>query len=167
MAKGNNISELAKAIKEAGKRHLTIQTQWAKVKAVDWEAKTMTATGVADDLDYLDVNLGLGVVHIKPKKDSLCLLGKIENQDAATYLIDVKEVEEVSVELEGGIRIRMNSEGYKIEKGSMSLRKVFDRLHTLIEGLKVNTPSGPSAGLLPDTVLALNQFKTAFEDILK
>ncbi len=167
MAKGNNISALAKAIKESGKRHLTIQAQWATVKEVDWEAKTMTATGVADDLDYLDVRLGLGVVHLRPKKDSLCLLGKIENQDAATYLIDAEEVEEMNVELTDGIRIIMNDQGYKIEKGSMSLRKVFDRLHTLIEGLKVNTPSGPSAGLLPDTVLALNQFKTAFEDILK
>lgn len=89
--------------------HVPVQTVWAKVKSVDWGKKTMVATGVVDDLDYFDVLLGLGqpvtieggegqsiIGHklIKPKAGSLCLLGIINNQEAASYLINAVEVEE-------------------------------------------------------------------------
>lgn len=90
--------ELAELIGGAGKRHVKVQTVWAIAKEVDWDGKKMIATGVADDLDFLNVRLGLGSIYRKPAVGTLCLLGLIENKDAATFLIDAEELEELSIE---------------------------------------------------------------------
>lgn len=165
--KGSNISALADCIKNAGKRHVKTQVAWAEVKSVNWGDKTMVATGVSDGLDYLDVSLGIGNVYKKPKEGSLCQVGMLENQDAAMYMIDAESVEEVEINMENGIQVKIKPDGYYIRKGSVSMRSVFDKLKSLLENFKVNTPSGPSVGLLPDTMTALIQFENEFKTLLK
>lgn len=95
---GDSVRKLAEILGNAGKKHIKVQTAWATVKEVDWEAKTMVATGVADALDYLDVSLGIGAVYRKPKAGTRCLLGIIEDNVAATFLIDAGELEELTIE---------------------------------------------------------------------
>jgi hypothetical protein len=91
----SEIQKLVDNIKNAGKAHVKVNTAWATVKSVNWSKKTMVATGVADDLDYFDVLLGLGSVYRKPKNNTLVLIGIIENKEAAAFLIDAEEVEEI------------------------------------------------------------------------
>jgi hypothetical protein len=90
----DEIGKLVNGIKNAAKKQVPVQTVWAKVKNVDWNEKTMTVTGLTDELDYADVLLGLGSEFKKPVLNSKCLIGIIANKDAATFLIHADEVEE-------------------------------------------------------------------------
>lgn len=93
MEEGSNINELAQNLQSMAKRHVKVQTAWAVVKSINWGEKTMVATGVLDELDYHDVLLGIGGEARKPKLRSQCLLGMIENQDGAAFLIAAEEYE--------------------------------------------------------------------------
>lgn len=76
-------------------RELTpIINVWAICKSVDWDNKTMVATGQLDDLDYEGVILGNGSEYKKPAIGSICLLGIIQNNAAMPFLIDASEIEE-------------------------------------------------------------------------
>lgn len=53
------LSKFGQMIGQMISERAEIQTAWVTVKSVDWEDKTMIATGLIDDLDYFDVLLGL------------------------------------------------------------------------------------------------------------
>ena len=69
---------------------------------------------------------------------------------------------------EGTFRVEIDkaSGKFKISNSDVSLKELFDDLKILIENLKVKTSSGPSVGLLPDTINRLNQFGEKYEKIL-
>jgi hypothetical protein len=94
---GSNIDRLWSRLNNGAKDQVKVQTCWVVAGAVDWQEKTMTAKGVSDDLEYFDISLGLGSFFRKPKTGTICLIGLIENQDAATFLIDAEDVEEFSI----------------------------------------------------------------------
>ena len=144
---------------QIAKQPLQAQLRWATCESVDWEARTMTARGQSDGLEYFDVLLGLQAIAIKPKKDALCLLGVLEGQDAATFLITASEIEEVVLLSTGG--------NVQISNGTVSLYSLMGDLMQIITNLKVHTPAGPSTGLLPESLLALNAFETNFKSLLK
>lgn len=93
-------TEFVQLLTDRAKSQVKVQTVWVTVKEVDWNDKTMTATGIVDGLDFNEVLLGLGSVYVKPKKDTKCLVGMIENKDAAAFLIHAEEVEELSVKVD-------------------------------------------------------------------
>jgi len=83
------------------------QLRFAVCKSVDWNEKTMTATGVSDDVPYEGVQLGFGYVDVKPAVDSVCLIGILEGKESLTFLINAEMVELVEVksdkiEINGG-----------------------------------------------------------------
>lgn len=79
------------------KRHLNskmqAQIRWVTCVSVDWNAKTMDADGISDELPYYDVALGFGSVDIKPAKNSDCLIAILEGQESVAFLIYANEVE--------------------------------------------------------------------------
>jgi hypothetical protein len=85
-----NISRLISGSRQA-------QLRFAVCKSVNWEERTMTATGVSDGAPYEDVCLGFGYVDVKPKVDTVCLIGILEGEEALTFLINAEEVELASV----------------------------------------------------------------------
>lgn len=157
------MSELSSFIALIGgqiaKQPLQAQLRWATCESVNWEARTMTAIGQSDDLEYFDVLLGLQAIAIKPKENALCLLGVLEGQDASTFLITASEIEEVVILSEGG--------NIQISNGTVSLYSLMEELMQIITNLKVHTPAGPSTGLLPDSVANLNAFEINFKSLLK
>lgn len=144
---------------QIAKQPLQAQLRWATCESVNWEARTMTAIGQSDGLEYFDVLLGLQAIAIKPKENALCLLGVLEGQDAATFLITASEIEEVVILSNGG--------NVQISNGDVSLYSLMSDLAKIISNLKVHTPSGPSTGLLPDSVANLNAFEINFKSLLK
>lgn len=94
MSLSEETNKLKKTLGRMVRSHVKVQTVWAKAKTVDWANKKMVATGVVDELDYHDVLLGLGHEYKKPAVGTLCLLGIIENQEAASYLIYAEQVDE-------------------------------------------------------------------------
>ncbi|MCZ2393420.1 MAG: hypothetical protein LC105_06170 [Chitinophagales bacterium] len=163
----DNVTEFIEMMSQSGKSHIKVQTAWATVKSVDWNKKTMTATGVRDGLDYYNVSLGVGAIFIKPKSDTLCLIGMIENKDAAWMLLDAKEAIAVEVKV-GDVKVAIDGIAGKwmVNNEQTGLKDILTKIHDTILNLKVNTPSGPSVGLLPDTVADLGEIDIKINQLL-
>ena len=71
------------------------QLRWVTVDKVDKENKAMDVTGVIDQLEYYDVQLGMGALCIYPKPGTTCLVGIIEGQETDAFLISADEVDEI------------------------------------------------------------------------
>lgn len=97
------------------------QIVWATVKEVDWDKKTMTATGLLDDLDYQDVLLGLGSYYRYPTVGSKCLIGVIENKPASVFLLDCESFQEDQT-ISGDTVMQVKESGFVFKKGDLSLR---------------------------------------------
>lgn len=83
--------------------------RWATVREVDQEEKTMTVVGVRDDLEYYDVELGLGSVFIYPAAGSTVLIGVVEGDAAAAFLLSAEKAERI--EIEADVEIVLNGGG--------------------------------------------------------
>lgn len=164
MGKGNNISEFEQLLNSMAKGHVKVQTAWVIVKSVDWDSKTMVATGVLDDLDYNGVLLGLGNNYRKPVINSKCLIGLIENQDAAAFLIEAERCSE-SVSQVGDSILTVTDAGFLIERNGESLTKIMKDLlaallaATFTNGAGTTSPANNSA--------TFNQIKARIDTILK
>lgn len=119
------IGDFNNLMAEKMKRSQSVQTVFATVKAVDWDKKTMTATGVIDDLDYYDVLLGLGEIYTKPTIGSRVLIGLINNQGNNSFLIWSEETEEWAHKV-GKAEMEMKNDGFVLEAQGESLKKVLN-----------------------------------------
>lgn len=130
----NTEDEFKQAIRDFAGTGNQAALRWAVVNEVDWEEKTMTVTGVADDLPYYDVQLGLGAMMIKPVVESSVLIGIIEGNEAAVFLLAAAEIEKielktaVEIEVDGG-----NNGGLVL---SMALTEKLNTLEEDINKLK-------------------------------
>jgi hypothetical protein len=104
----DNITKLGKVFNERTQALINVQTHWAIVKEVDWDAKTMTATGLVDDCDFHDVNLGIGAVHTKPVVGSKCLIGIINNNIADAFMIEAEQIEQIELVDKSGFKVVLN-----------------------------------------------------------
>lgn len=94
------MSELDKFIDGLGRtidKARQAQLRFAVCKSVDRDERTMTAEGVSDGVDYIDVRLGFGYADIKPAAGSVCLIGILEGREALAFLINAETVELVAV----------------------------------------------------------------------
>jgi hypothetical protein len=121
----NELNEFERLLYERNKAAVKAQIIWATVKSVDWDAKTMTATGIVDGLDYYDVSLGLSSFYRKPKINTKCRLGILENKSAASFLIDAEQFEE-GIFTSGLSQFTIKETGFIIKQGDESLRDVFN-----------------------------------------
>jgi hypothetical protein len=90
----DKLAEFKKLLTQKMKSKVPIQTEWVKVSTVDWDEKTMVAIGENNGLEYFDVLLGLGSINIRPKIDSLALVGAIHNGEGC-FMISCEEIEEM------------------------------------------------------------------------
>ena len=100
--------EFKKLLSEGMKAKVPIQTEWVQVSSVDWEEKTMIAVGQNNGLEYFDVLLGLGSVNVRPKIESLALVGSIHNGEAC-YMISCEEIEEIEISDKTGFKLSLNN----------------------------------------------------------
>lgn len=112
---------LSKKIKEL----TPVQTVWVRVDEVNWEEKTMTATGITDDLPFYDVLLGVGNEYHKPKKGTKALIGLIDNTPNNSFLITADEVEEVNIKT-GNSFLTIKENGFIVKQGTESLRTILN-----------------------------------------
>ncbi|SHH75220.1 hypothetical protein [Flavobacterium johnsoniae] len=119
-----SVTEFNQLIAQKINEQIPVQTVWATVKDVDWENKTMTATGLIDDLDYFDVLLGIGDHYCKPIVGTNCLIGSVDNS-ANTFLISASEVEE-TIFTSGDSELTIKEDGFIIKQSNESLKKVFN-----------------------------------------
>lgn len=86
----DSLEKLKQAIIAQVKSHVPVQTLWATCSSVNAQDGTMVAT--RDGLDFDDVLLGLGADITVPEVGSKVLLGIIENQREATFLIFAERI---------------------------------------------------------------------------
>lgn len=120
----DGLDEFNKLLGQRIRELVPIQTTWAKVKSVDWDKKTMTATGLLDDLDFYDVLLGIGSQSRKPKVGTKCLIGIIANSSNA-FLIEADELEEIVHKI-GNVELIQKPEGFVLKNGSQDLKTVLN-----------------------------------------
>ena len=93
--------ELIRLLDERMRDRVIHQLRWAVVEKVDWSNRLADATGIADDLGYHDIRLGLGSQDLRPKVGSRCLLLVIEGQSPATYLLTAEALEGLTLQAQG------------------------------------------------------------------
>tara|TARA_R100001369_G_scaffold89325_1_gene126841 strand:- start:669 stop:1199 length:531 start_codon:yes stop_codon:yes gene_type:complete len=125
MSLNDEIAEFEKLQREKQQEMMTPGCVWATVKEVDWDGKTMTAIGVEDDLEYYDVQLGLGAYYRKPVVDSKVMLGVPELQKNETFLIECEAFEE-AIYVSGDTTFVIKKEGFIINQGNENLKDVWN-----------------------------------------
>lgn len=155
---GDNITRLGAVLDERSKKLIDVQTHWCVVKSVDWDKKTMIATGLVDDLEFYDVNLGVGSIYKKPKEKTKCLIGIINNNIADAFLIECDAVEEI-IFTSGSSIFRIKENGFIVKQSDESLKKVLNDLVKQINKLNDEVAKiVVSIGVSPN-VVALTQIK--------
>ena len=124
------------------------QLRFAVCKSVDWNEKIMTAVGVSDEVPYEGVQLGFGFMDIKPKPETVCLIGILEGKEALTFLINAEDVELVEVKSE---KIEINGGNLggmvKVEEMVNWMAKLYGDLQTLKTQLSTHITAGNGAPL--------------------
>ena len=123
MSLNDHIAEFSTLLDVKTKAQLTPGVTWAIVQDVDWGAKTMTATGLADELPYYNVQLGLGSFYRKPVVGTKVLLGVPELQGADTFLIECEAYEE-AIYVSGDSTFVIKESGFEVKQGDESLRTI-------------------------------------------
>lgn len=124
----NEIDKFAETLSAREKKNrelIPAALVWAAVKSVDWDSKTMTATGQVDGLDYFKVKLGLGNLYRRPAVGSKVLLGILEKQESAAILVDAEKVEEL-IYKSGDSEFTIKEQGYIVKQGNESLRTILN-----------------------------------------
>lgn len=106
------------------------QLRWVKATTINWDEKTMDAMGIADELEYYGIQLGAGSIFLKPKPDAICLIGILEGQEAAGFLLSASEVEEITVEAKTLINLNGGTLG-----GLVKVSETVERLNVLEKDL--------------------------------
>jgi hypothetical protein len=73
------------------------QLRWVECLSVDWDNKVMDAKGIADDLEYYDIELGAGVFDLKPIVGAICLIGIVEGEECNGFILSASEVEKIEI----------------------------------------------------------------------
>ena len=140
------ISEFQRLLKEQQKGVVNPQLIWAKVNAVNWNAKTMTAVSIVDGLEYFNVLLGLGSLYRKPTIGTKCLLGVLGNKAAATFLIEAEAFEEANFK-SATTEFTIKETGFIVKQGNESLKTILndliDELNKIvvIQGRTIDVPA--------------------------
>jgi hypothetical protein len=86
----DSLEALKRAIIAQVKALTPVQTLWAECRSVNMQAGTMVA--LVDGLEYDDVLLGIGSDITVPEPGSKVLLGIVENQREATFLLFAERI---------------------------------------------------------------------------
>lgn len=147
MKKGKNIQLFGELLGQKIGGSQKIQTSFAVVESVDWKQKTMVAKGVRDDLAFNDVHLGLGSFFRKPKIGAMCLIGLIENQEAATFLIDCEAFNEAIYTCES-TEFKIKPDGFVVKQDNENLKTIMLDWVAAIKAMVFTTNAGPTINLV-------------------
>lgn len=99
MALERELNDFAAMFKQHLNKSQKATLRWVTCTAVDWDKLTMTATD-ANDAPYFDVQLGLGMLVVKPAADTDCLIAILENDETCAFLLYANEAD--LIEYNGG-----------------------------------------------------------------
>lgn len=134
----DSLEHLKRAIIAQVNARVPVQTVWAQCVSANAEEGTMTAT--REGLDYEDVLLGLGADITVPAPGSKVLLGLVENQRAATFLLFAETIQER----------RINGDAYggvvKADSLAQEINALRQDLNSLKQAFASWVPAGGPSG---------------------
>lgn len=143
----NDTKEFKQLLGQFIRQLVPVQTEWVICKSVDWDKKTMVATGQKDSLDHEAVLLGKGSVFKRPKPETICLIGVIENRPGMAFLIDAEEVDEYLIE---------DSTGFKLNLKEGQLTINGDNLGGLVNAIELKTQIDKNTQILQNIQQVFN-----------
>lgn len=143
-----SLEKLKQTLADLSKAATPVGTAWVTAKEIDWENRVMTADGIADDLPYYNIALGLGSLDIKPKQGATCLIGMIDNNATTPYLLLADEIEEMDVKV-SECQLNIN-QGFLLKKEDETLKELMVDLLQEIQQMKFTTNTG-------STILLVNK----------
>lgn len=166
----DKIAQFAQELKKltGGKDYLPLS---AEVTALDNSTCTIKLEG---GLELDNVRLRATVddhnsyYQVTPKVGSKVLVLKSTEGLESLYVVKVNEVQSFEVKL-GKLEFFLDADDSKmsIKNNGTSMFDLMGEIKSIIGGLTVSTPSGPSGTPLTPTVAALNTFETNFKKLLK
>ncbi len=140
------------------------------VTAVDGESCTVLIGELELDEVRLKatINGGDNKLLLVPPVGSIVLVGSLTGDLTDLAVISCDEVEKLTYK-QGQLTLEIDSTDstVKVENATTGLKALFQQLTDLLKQFKVTTPSGPSSGLVPDTLSAIIQFESDFKTLLK
>lgn len=139
------------------------------VKAVDGESCTV----LINDVELTDVRLKATIngsanslIQI-PKTGSYVLVGSLTGDLKDLCVLKIDELEKLQYE-QDGVKFTIDSTTQKVtvSNDAVNLKDIFQELANLLKAFVVLTPVGPSSGLLPNTLTAIDKFESDFKLIL-
>lgn len=135
-----NIDKLKRTLNDMAKANIKLSLVRAKVKAVDWDAKTMIVESLVDGLEYFDVLLGFGAFYQQPTVGTTCLIGIYDGHKTAGFLVDVDKVEE-AIYTSGLTTLTIKENGFVIKQDQENLKLVLndwqDKIGELIDQIVI------------------------------
>lgn len=99
-----------------------------------------------------------------PAKGSAIVVAKIRGE-ADYVLLNTSALDKIIFEIDD-VKLVASKSGFEIRKGNISLKDVFFALSSLLKQFKVQTPSGVSTVVVPDTLTAIEQMENKFNTLL-
>lgn len=165
------LNEYKELLHNQQKRQIPVQTEWATVKEIDWDDKTMTCIGQNNELEYFDILLGLGSIFKKPKIGSTVLIGSIDNSEES-FMLDCEEFDEM-IFTSGETEFTINQDGYIFKQGNESFQKILIdfmtetiKLNQQLQLVIVSAGVSPNVPALEEIVQSTNVIKQRLNSIL-
>ena len=141
------------------------------VTAVEGESCTMK---LGSGLEVSDIRLRATIdgnanfLKLTPKQGTKAIAMSMRGDLTDLVLLRADEIEKIEYS-QNGLKVEIDSTDGKvsISNNSKSLHTLMGDLCTLLTNFKVNTPAGPSVGLLPDSLAAVQQLQAGLNMILK
>ncbi len=162
MSEENQANEFYKLFKRHLSSNTKAQLRIVNCVDVDWDKKTMKAVDNAG-LMYFGISLGFGSVCVKPKKDAICVIGLLENQDTATWLVHTEMADEIV--MQGGAMAVKVSNRLMVKNDKESLRDLLLELLKSIKRMTFTTNVGPTISLV--NVADFMSIEKRLDDLLK
>lgn len=164
------MGDIQESIQTLARTGNEIYARVCEVLTIDTAARTIDVKPLDNAAEIYGVPLqadtqGEGLVSF-PKKGSRVLV--VFTGKHTAVVCNVSLVDRLLYS-QDGLFFELDSEQGMIKMGndSTSLLQLFSDLKSLIQNLKVNTPAGPSTGLLPDSMQALERLETDFKTLFK
>jgi len=166
----DKVSELKRRLKLAVGSDPNLPIQ-AKIVSVEGETCTVElASGFQISEVRLKSTVSEGETYLLqiPKVGSDVTLLSSDGTMGTLFVILFDEVEKFQFS-HGGLKINFDGTDGKVsvKNNSVSLYGLFDQLTTLLNGFTLNHPQGPTIGLMPPTMAAVQQLGISFKQLLK
>lgn len=162
-------AEIKKKLQEVVgiKQNLPLTAEVVSVQSDTCTVKLASGINLSDVRLTATINEDENIFVLVPKIGSDVIVISQTGELSALMVIKVDKVEKL-IYKQDGVEFIVDSTTKKItiKNEQVSVKELFQSLATIIKGIKVTTSTGPSGTPLPDTITAVQQFETKFNQLL-